>query len=205
MPKNKKKHTIQQDEEPLMQQAEEPEVNEQDEPVDPDVTMVDQPDEVADGEQVDSAEDAIEKMQAELAEQKRQYLFLAADFDNYRKRTLKEKQDLVKNGAERALKDLLPIVDDFERAVDAINKAGDVDSLREGVDLIFNKFKKYLEQNNVTPIESTGQDFDPDLHEAVTMFPAPDESQRGKVIDTTQRGYMLNDKVLRHAKVVVGQ
>ena len=144
-------------------------------------------------------------MQAELAEQKRQYLFLAADFDNYRKRTLKEKQDLVKNGAERALKELLPVVDDFERAVEAMHKGDDLEALREGVDLIYNKFMKYLEQNNVTPIESTGKDFDTDLHEAVTMFPAPDETMRGKVIDTTQRGYMLNDKVLRHAKVVVGQ
>lgn len=203
MPKNKKKHTIQQDEEPLMQQAEEPEMNEQEEPVDPDVTMVDEHEEGAD--EAASAEDVIEKMQAELAEQKRQYLFLAADFDNYRKRTLKEKQDLVKNGAERALKELLPVVDDFERAVEAMHKGDDLEALREGVDLIYNKFMKYLEQNNVTPIESTGKDFDTDLHEAVTMFPAPDETMRGKVIDTTQRGYMLNDKVLRHAKVVVGQ
>ncbi len=205
MPKNKKKHTIQQDEEPLMQQAEEPEMNEQEEPVDPDVTMVDEPEEGAGADEAASAEDVIEKMQAELAEQKRQYLFLAADFDNYRKRTLKEKQDLVKNGAERALKELLPVVDDFERAVEAMHKGDDLEALREGVDLIYNKFMKYLEQNNVTPIESTGKDFDTDLHEAVTMFPAPDETMRGKVIDTTQRGYMLNDKVLRHAKVVVGQ
>ena len=205
MPKNKKKHTIQQDEESLMQQAEEPEMNEQEEPVDPDVTMVDEPEEGAGADEAASAEDVIEKMQAELAEQKRQYLFLAADFDNYRKRTLKEKQDLVKNGAERALKELLPVVDDFERAVEAMHKGDDLEALREGVDLIYNKFMKYLEQNNVTPIESTGKDFDTDLHEAVTMFPAPDETMRGKVIDTTQRGYMLNDKVLRHAKVVVGQ
>ncbi len=205
MPKNKKKHTTQQDEEPLMQQAEEPEMNEQEEPVDPDVTMVDEPEEGAGADEAASAEDVIEKMQAELAEQKRQYLFLAADFDNYRKRTLKEKQDLVKNGAERALKELLPVVDDFERAVEAMHKGDDLEALREGVDLIYNKFMKYLEQNNVTPIESTGKDFDTDLHEAVTMFPAPDETMRGKVIDTTQRGYMLNDKVLRHAKVVVGQ
>ena len=205
MPKNKKKHTIQQDEEPLMQQAEEPEMNEQEEPVAPDVTMVDEHEEGAGADEAASAEEVIEKMQAELAEQKRQYLFLAADFDNYRKRTLKEKQDLVKNGAERALKELLPVVDDFERAVEAMHKGDDLEALREGVDLIYNKFMKYLEQNNVTPIESTGKDFDTDLHEAVTMFPAPDETMRGKVIDTTQRGYMLNDKVLRHAKVVVGQ
>lgn len=205
MPKNKKKHTIQQDEEPLMQQAEEPEMNEQEEPVDPDVTMVDEHEEGAGADEAASAEDVIEKMQAELAEQKRQYLFLAADFDNYRKRTLKEKQDLIKNGAERAMRELLPIVDDFERALAAMGAGGDVDSLREGVELIHSKFVKYLQQNGVTPIESTGADFDPELHEAVTMFPAPDESQKGKVIDTTTRGYMIHDKVLRHAKVVVGQ
>ena len=128
-----------------------------------------------------------------------------ADFDNYRKRTLKEKQDLIKNGAERAMRELLPIVDDFERALAAMGAGGDVDSLREGVELIHSKFVKYLQQNGVTPIESTGADFDPELHEAVTMFPAPDESQKGKVIDTTTRGYMIHDKVLRHAKVVVGQ
>ena len=192
MPKNKKKHTIQQDEEPLMQQAEEPEMNEQEEPVDPDVTMVDEPEEGAGADEAASAEDVIEKMQAELAEQKRQYLFLAADFDNYRKRTLKEKQDLVKNGAERALKELLPVVDDFERAVEAMHKGDDLEALREGVDLIYNKFMKYLEQNNVTPIESTGKDFDTDLHEAVTMFPAPDETMRGKVIDTcAKQGQMV--------------
>ncbi|MBQ1724896.1 MAG: nucleotide exchange factor GrpE, partial [Muribaculaceae bacterium] len=100
---------------------------------------------------------------------------------------------------------LLPIVDDFERALAAMGAGGDVDSLREGVELIHSKFVKYLQQNGVTPIESTGADFDPELHEAVTMFPAPDESQKGKVIDTTTRGYMIHDKVLRHAKVVVGQ
>ena len=146
-----------------------------------------------------------EKLTAELAAQKKAYLLLMAEFDNYRKRTLKEKQDLIKNGAERAMRELLPIVDDFERALAAMGAGGDVDSLREGVELIHSKFVKYLQQNGVTPIESTGADFDPELHEAVTMFPAPDESQKGKVIDTTTRGYMIHDKVLRHAKVVVGQ
>lgn len=147
----------------------------------------------------------IAELQAAVEHEKKEYLFLMADFDNYRKRTLKEKQDLIKNGAERAMRELLPIVDDFERALAAMGTGGDVDSLREGVELIHSKFVKYLQQNGVTPIESTGADFDPELHEAVTMFPAPDESQKGKVIDTTTRGYMIHDKVLRHAKVVVGQ
>jgi len=95
-------------------------------------------------------------------------------------------------------------VDDLERALDAINKGGDLDSLKEGVDLIYNKFVKYLESQHVMAIDSTGKDFDTDVHEAVTMFPAPDPSMKGKVIDTTIKGYMINDKVLRHAKVVVG-
>ena len=143
-------------------------------------------------------------LQQQLEQEKKEYLFLMADFENFRKRTLKEKADLIKNGAEGAMRDLLPVVDDLERALDAINKGGDLESLKEGVDLIYNKFVKYLESQHVTAIDSTGKDFDTDVHEAVTMFPAPDPSLKGKVIDTTIKGYMINDKVLRHAKVVVG-
>lgn len=159
-------------------------------------------------EQVTEEENDLEKEIADLKEQleheKKEYLFLMADFDNFRKRTIKEKADIIKNGAESALRDLLPVVDDVERAIEAINKGGDLDSLKEGVELIYNKFVKYLESQHVTAIESTGKDFDTDIHEAVTTFPAPDESMKGKVIDTTIKGYMINDKVLRHAKVVVG-
>jgi len=146
----------------------------------------------------------IAQLEEQLEHEKKEYLFLMADFENFRKRTLKEKADLIKNGAESAMRDLLPVVDDLERALDAINKGGDLDSLKEGVDLIYSKFVKYLESQHVTAIESTGKDFDTDVHEAVTMFPAPDPSMKGKVIDTTIKGYMINDKVLRHAKVVVG-
>lgn len=146
----------------------------------------------------------IEELEAQLEHEKKEYLFLMADFENFRKRTLNEKADLIKNGAERAMRDLLPVVDDLERAMDAINKGGDLDSLKEGVDLIYNKFVKYLESQHVLAIDSTGKEFDTDLHEAVTTFPAPDPSMKGKVIDTTIKGYMINDKVLRHAKVVVG-
>jgi len=149
-------------------------------------------------------EKKIAELEAALEHEKKEYLFLMADFENYRKRTLKEKADLIKNGAESAMRDLLPVVDDLERALDAIGKGGDLDSLREGVDLIYNKFVKYLESQHVTAIDSTGKDFDTDVHDAVTMFPAPDPSMKGKVIDTTIKGYMINDKVLRHAKVVVG-
>lgn len=146
----------------------------------------------------------IADLEAAVEHEKKEYLFLMADFENFRRRTLKEKADLIKNGAESAMRDLLPVVDDLERAIDAINKGGDLDSLKEGVNLIYNKFVKYLESQHVTAIDSTGKDFDTDVHEAVTMFPAPDPSMKGKVIDTTIKGYMINDKVLRHAKVVVG-
>ena len=159
-------------------------------------------------EQENETEEDPAKKIAELEEaiehEKKEYLFLMADFENFRKRTLKEKADLIKNGAEGAMRDLLPVIDDLERALEAINKGGDLDSLKEGVELIYNKFVKYLERQHVTAIDSTGKDFDTDVHEAVTMFPAPDPSMKGKVIDTTIKGYMINDKVLRHAKVVVG-
>lgn len=155
-------------------------------------------------EAVDDPEKRIADLEQQLEHEKKEYLFLMADFENFRRRTLKEKADLIKNGAESAMRDLLPVVDDLERALDAINKGGDLESLKEGVDLIYNKFVKYLEAQHVTAIESTGKDFDTDVHEAVTMFPATDPSMKGKVIDTTIKGYMINDKVLRHAKVVVG-
>ena len=146
----------------------------------------------------------IAQLEAELEHEKKEYMFLYSDFENFRRRTAKEKIDLVKNGAENALRDLLPVVDDLERAIDAINKGGDLDSLKEGVDLIYNKFMKYLQSQHVTAIDSTGKDFDTDIHDAVTTFPTTDPSMKGKVIDTTIKGYMINDKVLRHAKVVVG-
>lgn len=148
---------------------------------------------------------SIEQLQAQLEAQQKEYLLLMAEFDNFRRRTLKEKQELIKNASEKAMLDLLPVVDDFERALDAIDKGGDLNSLGEGVQLIYNKMVKYLEQQGIKPIDSNGKDFDADLFEAITTFPAPDESMRGKVVDTTTKGYMINDKVLRHAKVVVGQ
>lgn len=153
----------------------------------------------------ETPEDKIAALQAELEKSQKEYLFLMAEFDNYRKRTVKEKAELIKNGGEKAMLGLLPVIDDFERAIDAIDKSSDVNSLKEGVDLIYNKFMKYLESQQVKPMESTGTDFDADVYEAVTTFPAPDESMKGKVIDTVQKGYTINEKVLRHAKVVVGQ
>lgn len=149
-------------------------------------------------------EQIIADLKEQLEHQKKEYAFKLAEFDNYRKRTLNEKAELIKNGAESAMRDLLPVIDDLERALDAINKGGDLESIKEGVSLIYNKFIKYLESQHVTAIESTGKDFDTDVHEAVTMFPAPDPSMKGKVIDTAIKGYKINDKVLRYAKVVVG-
>ncbi len=153
----------------------------------------------------ETPEDKIAALQAELEKSQKEYLFLMAEFDNYRKRTVKEKAELIKNGGEKAMLGLLPVIDDFERAIDAIDKSSDVEGLKEGIDLIYNKFMKYLESQQVKPMESTGTDFDADIYEAVTTFPAPDESMKGKVIDTVQKGYTINEKVLRHAKVVVGQ
>lgn len=146
----------------------------------------------------------VDQLKADLEKEKKDYLYLMADFDNFRKRTLREKSELIRNGAEAAMKGLLPIVDDFERGLQAIRDSQDADAVKEGMTLIYNKFIKYLEQNGVKPIPSTGEDFNDELHEAVALVPGP-EDQKGKVIDTMQKGYMLNDKVLRHAKVAVGQ
>ena len=149
--------------------------------------------------------DPLEQTKAELEKAKNEYLFLLAEFDNFRKRTIRERAELIKNAGEKAMEGILPVVDDFERAIQAGENTDDIAALRDGITLIYNKFMKYLESNGVKPIESTGADFNTEYHEAVTTFPAPDESQKGKVIDTVQKGYMINDKVLRHSKVVVGQ
>lgn len=166
-------------------------------------TDAEQQEEQEEHEETDA--EKIARLEEQIEKEKSEYMFLLAEFDNFRKRTMREKQDLIKNGAEKAMLELLPVIDDLERALQAIDEGGDLDSLKEGVTLIHNKFIKYLESQQVKPMDSTGQDFDSEVFEAVTMFPAPDESQRGKVIDTVLKGYMINDKVLRHAKVVVGQ
>lgn len=141
---------------------------------------------------------------AKLEKEKKEYLFLMAEFDNFRKRTIKEKADIIMNASEKVLKGLLPIVDDFERGLDAAEKTDDAAAVKEGMKIIYNKLMKFLADNGVKPIESTGKDFDPEYHEAIAMVPG-DESQKGKVIDTPTKGYTLNDKVLRYAKVAVGQ
>ncbi len=134
------------------------------------------------------------------------HLRLRAEFDNYRKRTLREKADLIKMGSETALTGLLPVIDDFERALDTVKKTENVSAaVAEGVELIYNKFMTYLAQQGVKPIEAIGQPFDTELFEAVATIPAPEEALNGKIVDCVQRGYTLYDKVIRHAKVVVGE
>jgi len=139
----------------------------------------------------------------ELSKLNDSYLRLMAEYDNYRKRTIKEKADLIKSGGEKAFVGLLPVIDDFERAVKNLETVSDLSAVKEGILLIYNKFMTYLKQNGVNPIESLGQDFDPEFSDAVAMIPAMDEEQKGKVIENIQTGYTLYDKVIRHAKVVV--
>lgn len=149
--------------------------------------------------------DPMEKLQEELAELKDQYLRKVAEFENYRKRTLKEKTELILNGAEKTVGAILPVVDDMERAMANAEKTDDIDALKEGMDLIFKKLMKTLEGLGVKKIETDNKDFDTDFHEAVAMVPGMGDEKKGKVIDCVQTGYTLNDKVIRHAKVAVGQ
>ena len=149
--------------------------------------------------------DELEQVKLQLEESKKEYMFLMAEFDNFRKRTIKEKADIIRNATERAMKDLLPVVDDFERGLLAMAETTDAEAVKDGMELIYNKFIKYLDQNGVKAIDSTGADFDTELHEAIAMIPATDESQKGKVIDTVMKGYTINDKVIRHSKVAVAQ
>ena len=153
-----------------------------------------------------------DKVSAKLAELQNKYdelnnshLRLMAEFDNYRKRTLREKSELIKNGGENALTQLLPVVDDFERALQNIHKAEDLTGVAEGVDLIYNKFVSYLASQGVKAMEVVGKPFDLDQSEAIATIPAPEEGLKGKVLDCVQTGYLLNEKVIRHAKVVVGE
>lgn len=151
-----------------------------------------------------NVEERLAETEAALEKSKKEYLFLMADMDNMRKRFMKEKAEILRNGAEAAMKDLLPVVDDFERGIDALKNASDADAVKEGMVLIYNKFMKYLEQHGVKPMNTDGQQFNEEFHEAVALVPGAEE-QKGMVIDTIQKGYMINDKVLRHAKVAVGQ
>ena len=168
---------------------------------------------VEDTEKTDDAEnsepaeekDPLEAAQAEIESLKTQILYKTAEFDNYRKRTLKEKAELILNGGEKAVSAILPVIDDMERAIDNGEKTDDPAVLREGMELIYQKFMKALESLGVKKIDTENADFDTDLHEAVAMVPGMGDDKKGKVIDCLQTGYQLNDKVIRHAKVAVGQ
>ena len=147
----------------------------------------------------------LEEANKVIEEQKDKYLRLSAEFDNYRKRTMKEKAELILNGAEKTISSILPIVDDFERALKNMETATDVAAVKEVVELIYNKFMSVLGQDGVKVIETKEKPLDTDFHEAIAVIPAPDKSLKGKILDCVQTGYTLNDKVIRHAKVVVGE
>jgi molecular chaperone GrpE len=169
-------------------------------------------DELKEGTTGDSAESAevninseLEKLHAELAESKDKYLRLYADFENLRRRTAKERIDLILTANQDLMKDIIPVIDDFERAIKAMENTTEINALKEGIQLVFQKFTKVLENKGLKAMESSvGKSFDLELHESITQVPAPDESMKGKVIDELEKGYSLNDKILRFAKVVVG-
>lgn len=165
----------------------------------------DQAEEAAPLTHEEQLEKELEDAQTVIEEQKDKYLRLSAEFDNYRKRTMKEKAELILNGGEKSISSILPVIDDFERAIKTMETAKDVKAVKEGVELIYNKFMATLAQNGVKVIETKDQPLDTDYHEAIAVIPAPSEEQKGKILDCVQTGYTLNDKVIRHAKVVVGE
>lgn len=153
----------------------------------------------------EAREKEIEELKAQLEEQKDRYLRLSAEFDNYRKRTLKERSDMLKTVNGDTLSGMLPVLDDLERAMQSMEKATDVAAVREGVVLIYNKLQEFLKNKGIVEIDAMNQVFDTDLHEAITKIPAPTEDLKGKVVDVIQKGYKIDTKVIRYAKVVVGE
>lgn len=177
-----------------------------------DIEGAEQPDEQATAQEENAQaeaqaeeKDPLEAAQEEIAKLKDQYLRSVAEFDNYRKRTLKEKAELILNGGEKTISALLPVLDDMERAIAGNEKIEEPKALKEGFELIYNKFVKTLEGLGVKKIDTAGADFDTDQHEAIAMVPGMGDDKKGKVIDCVQAGYKLNEKVIRHAKVAVGQ
>ncbi len=153
----------------------------------------------------DKEKEALEQLEQKLAEINDKYIRLAAEFDNYRKRTLKEKSDLLKYGAETSLKSILTVIDDFERALKTLDKTPDDDPVKTGILLIYNKFRDYLTRQGITEIDCSNGEFNVEAHEAITKFPAPSEELKGKIIDVVEKGYYYHDKVMRFAKVVIGE
>ena len=158
-----------------------------------------------DKEKIQELQAEIEKLNAEKAELNDRFLRLFSEFDNYKKRVSKEKLDLISTASEKVIVSILPIIDDFERAIAANEKADNIDSIKEGFNLIYNKLLQMMKRFDVEEIQAKGEEFNTDYHEAVTHFPAQNEEDKGKVIDVTEKGYKLKDKVIRYAKVVVGQ
>ncbi|MEZ4949411.1 MAG: nucleotide exchange factor GrpE [Saprospiraceae bacterium] len=166
--------------------------------------------ELIDNESVESessegADSRIAELEEQVQEQKDKYLRLFAEFENYKKRTIKEKLDMLKNASQDTLSSLLPVLDDFDRAKKVADQEGSKENFPEGIQLVYNKLYSIMANKGLTPMDSTGQDFDPEFHEAFTEIPAPSEDMKGKVIDTIEKGYFLNEKIIRHAKVVVGK
>lgn len=153
----------------------------------------------------EKSSEKIAELEAAVAELKDRHLRLQAEFDNFRKRTLREKAELIKSGGETVLSNILPIVDDFDRALETMKDTPDEDPAKVGFVLIFSKFREFLKQNNIKEIEAAGMAFDVDHHFALTKIPAPTEELKGKIVDVIQKGYTLNDKVIRFAKVVIGE
>ncbi len=153
----------------------------------------------------EKAADELKELRQKLQDTNDKYVRLSAEFDNYRKRTLKEKMELTKSAGEKVLINILPVKDNFERALKSIDDANDMKALKEGVNLIYNNFNDFISQNGVTEIEAINKEFDTDIHEAITKIPAPSKKLKGKVVDCVEKGYLLNDKVIRFAKVVVGE
>ena len=153
----------------------------------------------------DETQTKIAELEKQVADLKDKYLRQVADFDNYRKHTIKEKSELILNGGEKVVTSLLPVLDDFERAEKNLSESSDINALKEGVALIFKKLLSVLESSGLKKIDTKGKDFNTDFHEAIAMIPAGKDEDKGKVIDCVQAGYMLNDKVIRHSKVAIGQ
>jgi Molecular chaperone GrpE (heat shock protein) len=157
---------------------------------------------IAENEQPKIAGPSLEE---QLAESKDRYLRLSAEFDNFRKRSRKEREDLIKTAGESVITELLHVVDDYDRALKSIDQATDIQAIKEGIQLISNKFEEFLKRQGVTEIDAIGHELNTDLHEAITKIPSPDENAKGKVVEVIQKGYMLNEKVIRYSKVIVGE
>jgi len=154
---------------------------------------------------VEKIREELKVSEEKVVELQDKYLRLSAEFDNYRKRTLREKSEMIKTASEELLRNIIPVVDDFERGLSALNRAMDHEGVKEGLNLIYSRFKDFLQQNGIKEIEALDQEFNTDFHEAVTKIPVSEEGRKGKVVDVVEKGYLLHDKVIRYPKVVVGE